>query len=691
MICLFSLLLTGCEEVGITPEIDSGNQGNSGDTGTVEVDTTKPVITGSRAPLPNSFGWNNTDVTVSFSCVDTGSVQSGIDINTVAGATVTTEGKDQSVTNTGECIDVAGNTADPVTVSGINIDKTPPMVTITLPKNGKYSLNEPVTATWSATDALSGVEDSKAPKTIKINTKSKGKKKLTLPPGLVKDEAGNSSEEVTIDYEVVEGDTTKPVITGSRDPLSNSSGWNNIDVVVSFSCEDVGPIQSGIETNTVAGMTVTTEGKDQSVTNTGVCIDVAGNTADPVTVSNINIDKTPPIVMITLPGTGEYVLNQSITATWSATDALSGVVSPVSGSVSIDTSSVGTKTFTMPAGTVMDKAGNSSLKVTKSYSVIEDTEDPETENPQKWSGLGMHIFPTSDNTWGLSSSFEERVDELLANGFTQLRIDVTYWAEASAVAISKSAVAIAVSKGAEVIWGVGSGASTITATNWLGYRQAILDNAQWAQDNGVYEFQLGNEEEVHVDGTTMTGEQMIINLKNVAIEVQEIFTNGNISYSFGWTYEDDWIAAGRGDIDIIAFNNYIGGDGYYGGDGWKTTIDNLVAAFGVGHTYLTEFGPSYSALEDYSTNEVVQAAAVTEMIEYIKASGMERAIFFCFYDDSLPFGPEGFGVVKDDGNYRLLWNQALLNSDSVKFASIPAKTATASLPNTIAHISRITR
>jgi len=200
-----------------------------------------------------------------------------------------------------------------------------------------------------------------------------------------------------------EADTTKPVITGSRAPLPNSFGWNNTNVTVSFSCADTGPIQSGIETNTVTGAIVTTEGKDQSVTNTGVCIDVAGNTADPVTVSNINIDKTPPVVTITLPGTGEYVLNQSITATWSATDALSGVVSPVSGTVSIDTSSVGTKTFTLPAGTATDKAGNSSLKVTKSYSVIADTEepiivdpeDPDTVYPQKWAtGTG-----TVENPW----------------------------------------------------------------------------------------------------------------------------------------------------------------------------------------------------------------------------------------------------------------------------------------------------
>jgi hypothetical protein len=460
-------------------EGNQGNQGNSGDMGTGEVDTTKPVITGSRAPLPNSFDWNNTDVTVSFSCADTGSVQSSIDVNTVAGATVITEGKDQSVTNTGVCIDVAGNTADPVTVSNINIDKTPPLVTITLPKNGKYGLNESVTATWSATDDLSEVEDSKVPKTIKIDTKSKGKKKITLPPGLVKDKAGNSSEEVTATYEVVEVDTTKPVITGSRAPLPNSFGWNNTDVTVSFSCTDAGPVQSGIDINTVAGATVTTEGKDQSVTNTGTCTDVAGNTADPVTVSNINIDKTPPAVTITLPGTGEYVLNQPITATWSATDVLSGVVSPVSGTVSIDTSSVGTKTFTLPAGIAKDKAGNSSLKVTIFYSVIEDTEDPETENSQKWSGLTGFV------EW--YGSVSGAADTWLANGFTEIR-DLRNYQDTINVNGSKAAVIAANAKGLKFIWGVS--AQSITAENWPTFRQAILDAAQWAQDNDVYEFRI---------------------------------------------------------------------------------------------------------------------------------------------------------------------------------------------------------
>src|SRR5665648_681585 len=199
---------------------------------------------------------------------------------------------------------------------------------------------------------------------------------------------GNSGNETVGDAgdnegpEIVAVDITKPVITGSRDPLPNSFGWNNTDVTVSFSCVDTNPVKSTFKKNTVAGKTLTKEGKDQSVTNTGVYIDAAGNTADPVTVSNINIDKTLPVVTITLPGTGEYVLNQLVAAAWSATDALSGVVSPASGSVLIDTSSVGTKTFTLPAGTAKDKAGNSSLKVTKSYSVIENTEVPVIENTE---------------------------------------------------------------------------------------------------------------------------------------------------------------------------------------------------------------------------------------------------------------------------------------------------------------------
>ena len=88
---------------------------------------------------------------------------------------------------------------------------------------------------------------------------------------------------------------------------------------------------------------------------------------------------------------------------------------------------------------------------------------------------------------------------------------------------------------------------------------------------------------------------------------------------------DDWVSAGKGDIDILASNVYM--QWVEGNDlSWEYEIDSLVGAFGTGGTYLTEFGPNCSGLEYYSEDETVQAEAVTEMINYIKASGMTRAL-----------------------------------------------------------------
>ena len=286
---------------------------------------------------------------------------------------------------------------------------------------------------------------------------------------------------------------------------------------------------------------------------------------------------------------------------------------------------------------------------------------------------------------GLFFPWESDVDTMLANGFTDLRIDIPSYQHPD-MQWSKAMVIRTIAKGAKVVWGVSSNPDDnsdylITASNWPAFRQAILDNAQWAQDNGVFEFQLGNEEEAHIDGTTITVSQLIANLKSVATEVKQIFINGNVSYSCRHDYISDWVIAGKGDIDLLASNIYRTGTIY--DEPWQEEIDSLVNAFGVDGTYITEFNISWSTLDNYSTDEAVQATALAEMIDYIKTSGIKRAYYFCWKGE--------LGVVKDDETYRLLWSQVLLNSESVKFATVPAKTATASLAGAIAHIPRTTR
>ena len=101
-----------------------------------------------RTPGQNAEGWNNTDVTVQFTCVDNRSALSNVSMP----LTLTDEGADQSVT--GRCEGLGGAS---MTEGPINIDKTPPVVTYT-GNLGTYTVDQTVDITCTATDNLSGVE-----------------------------------------------------------------------------------------------------------------------------------------------------------------------------------------------------------------------------------------------------------------------------------------------------------------------------------------------------------------------------------------------------------------------------------------------------------------------------------------------------------------------------------------------------
>ena len=101
----------------------NGIESNPSNTITVIYDTTAPTITYSLSPASNSAGWNNSPVTVIFSCNDSGT---GVGIATcTAPVTLNSNGSHQTVIGT--AVDNAGNTTT-VTTTAINIDQTVPMV-----------------------------------------------------------------------------------------------------------------------------------------------------------------------------------------------------------------------------------------------------------------------------------------------------------------------------------------------------------------------------------------------------------------------------------------------------------------------------------------------------------------------------------------------------------------------------------
>lgn len=160
---------------------------------TIKIDKTAPSITGAALAQPNSNGWYNSDVTVHFTALDTISRIASVTPDTV----LTVERANQSVTGT--AVDAAGNSSS-CTVTGINIDRTPPAITITGVTNGAtYSLGLVPTAAYVVNDPLSGVSASSGSPPIGGDGLGLGAFSYTVTAS---DKAGNSAN-VSVAYTVI--------------------------------------------------------------------------------------------------------------------------------------------------------------------------------------------------------------------------------------------------------------------------------------------------------------------------------------------------------------------------------------------------------------------------------------------------------------------------------------------------------
>lgn len=203
-------------------------------------------------------------------------------------------------------------------------------------------------------------------------------------------------EGIGFNLTIVGVDNDPPDITATARPAPNAAGWNNTNVVVSFTCSDK---TSGVA-SCPAPVTVSNEGGNQIIK--GTAIDKAGNSA---TASvTLNIDKTPPSISAasTPSPTSAGWNNSNVTVAFTCNDAISGIaVCPAPVTVSAE----GAKQVV--SGRSVDQAGNAAtanvtLNIDKTPPSISANAKP-APNPKGWNKSDVTVaFTCSDSLSGIA-------------------------------------------------------------------------------------------------------------------------------------------------------------------------------------------------------------------------------------------------------------------------------------------------
>jgi hypothetical protein len=255
-----------------------------------------------------------------------------------------------------------------VTVIYTVLDFTAPTLTVTTPSDGaSYEIGDSVIVDFACSDGIggSGIQYCNAtqPNATPLDTSRLGTFSFQA---FALDQAFNGTTK-TVTYRVL---GSRPPSISIKTPADGASYGLGDHVTINYSCTDAG---SGVQT--CAG--TAPSGTDLDTSQTGSysfrvdASDATGNTTTATTTYNI-VDRTPPSIVITTPPTGAvYTQGDTVTADYSCADQPggSGLLScsgDLAAGTQIDTSTVGSRTFTV---TATDKANNATTK-SSSYRVL---------------------------------------------------------------------------------------------------------------------------------------------------------------------------------------------------------------------------------------------------------------------------------------------------------------------------------
>jgi len=292
-------------------------------TQTLFLDTVPPQIQAAVSPAPNASGWNNSNVTVTFTCVDSGS-GSGI-ATCQSPITVSTEAAGQIIT--GAAVDKAGNSAA-VRVT-LNIDKTAPRFTFTSHTNNQIVTAPKVTIVGGSDDAIAATVNGvaavidPAAKTFTVTlTLVEGNSSIIVTGTDIAGNSGSATLTLVVDTKAPQVSITSPAANAclnvsALDIKGTASDANFKNITVQLGGTTVTPVVDA-SGNWVANFSNVPEGK---ALFTVTATDTVGHTA--TSSLAINIDRTAPAIAFTESGVpfAATLLNRAVTPFVRVTDA----------------------------------------------------------------------------------------------------------------------------------------------------------------------------------------------------------------------------------------------------------------------------------------------------------------------------------------------------------------------------------
>lgn len=191
--------------------------------------------------------------------------------------------------------------------------------------------------------------------------------------------------------------------------------------------------------------------------------------------------------------------------------------------------------------------------------------------------------------------------------------------------------------GFSVTWGPsmlsGVTQGNLTAALWSNYHDSCVAEASYLQSQGIilWDFEVGNEMELFVDGTTLTTTQLRANIRQLATDVKAVYS-GTVSYgaSLGAGGGHNWALDGTlGGLDTLSIHPYgtVTSASSVTFSNVETLVDSVVTAFG-SKAYASEFNVDGLSPNVALLSPSAASAAMQSFLSYLQGTGMPVAIIY---------------------------------------------------------------